>query len=111
MLCEPFSRVHLQALPAQETTFVALGASMPCHGTLYRRTYVFPSPQVSHLWCLKDNTDKETYEPLIEHIFYSQSVEPRPALVGEVWTVDAPNHGEASILNEKELLRGDVEIS
>lgn len=47
---------------------------------------------------------KEIWEPTMEDIYLF--AEARELKIREMWSIDAPNHGEAAILNEKSLLWG-----
>ncbi|KAI8984799.1 Alpha/beta hydrolase family-domain-containing protein [Trametes punicea] len=48
---------------------------------------------------------KETWLPTVEHLFGLQHAAPTNAFtIVEVWSMDAPNHGRAAILNERRLL-------
>jgi hypothetical protein len=49
---------------------------------------------------------KEQWEPTIEHLFELQSKNPNGPKIREAWSIDAPNHGEAGVLNEQKLLAG-----
>jgi hypothetical protein len=45
---------------------------------------------------------KEIWEPTMEDLY--SFAEARELKIREMWSIDAPNHGEAAILNEKSLL-------
>ena len=52
---------------------------------------------------------KEHWEPSIEHLydFFAGSDDSNTKIrIREVWSIDAPNHGEAAILNEEALQWG-----
>ena len=51
------------------------------------------------------NADKETWEPTIEHLFEIQEFAADGLRIGEVWSSDSPNHGQAAVINEEALLR------
>jgi len=56
-------------------------------------------------------THKETWEPTIEHLFKLQESTTNRLRVGEVWSSDSPNHGEAAVINEEALLKRPQGIS
>src|ERR1700761_2849858 len=47
---------------------------------------------------------KEHLEPSLERIFELAELSEWP--IREAWSIDAPNHGDAAVLNEEELLFG-----
>jgi hypothetical protein len=47
---------------------------------------------------------KEIWEPTMEDLY--SFAERSELKIREMWSIDAPNHGEAAILNEKSLLWG-----
>ncbi|PFH48514.1 hypothetical protein AMATHDRAFT_149724 [Amanita thiersii Skay4041] len=47
---------------------------------------------------------KEQWEPTIEELY--DFIKGTSVRIREVWSIDAPNHGDAAILNEKELMWG-----
>ncbi|KAI0058253.1 hypothetical protein BV25DRAFT_1891561 [Artomyces pyxidatus] len=52
-------------------------------------------------------THKETWLPVIEHLFEIQAASPQPgaSIIVEAWIIDFPNHGQAGIINEDHFLR------
>lgn len=46
---------------------------------------------------------KECWEPVIEMLFAATEAQESETKIREVWCIDAPNHGEAAVLNEKFL--------
>lgn len=50
---------------------------------------------------------KEQWEPTIDDLLeLIRQQNPNKIKVREIWTIDAPNHGDAAILNEKSLQHG-----
>ncbi|KAI0768240.1 Alpha/beta hydrolase fold-1 [Trametes elegans] len=60
---------------------------------------------VSLVFAHSTGTHKEHWEPTLGHLF-AHLRESGKAKIRDAWCIDAPNHGEAAILNEKELLWG-----
>jgi hypothetical protein len=54
-----------------------------------------------------DDIDKETWEPCITRLFQVQleASATTGVRIGEVWSSDSPNHGQAAVLNEETLLK------
>ncbi|KAI0363292.1 hypothetical protein BV20DRAFT_958570 [Pilatotrama ljubarskyi] len=54
---------------------------------------------------------KEHWEPTLDHLFalVRQSAN-ATVKIRDAWSIDAPNHGEAAVLNENELLWGYVPV-
>ncbi|KIO27084.1 hypothetical protein M407DRAFT_23626 [Tulasnella calospora MUT 4182] len=46
---------------------------------------------------------KECWEPVIEKLFAATEAQQSGTKIREVWCIDAPNHGEAAVLNERFL--------
>ncbi|KXN86692.1 hypothetical protein AN958_09749 [Leucoagaricus sp. SymC.cos] len=51
------------------------------------------------------NTHKETWEPVIQHLFALQTEASTPVQIVEVWSMDSPNHGEGGVVNHQPLLK------
>lgn len=64
--------------------------------------YVNDSRALTLIFAHGTGFHKEQFEPTIEHLF--ELLEAGNVRVRDVWTIDAPNHGDAAILNEKVLL-------
>jgi len=47
--------------------------------------------------------DKEQWEPVIQHLFKSQSSKDNGYRIREAWSFDWQNHGDAAILNREVL--------
>ncbi|KAJ3885328.1 Alpha/beta hydrolase family-domain-containing protein [Lentinula edodes] len=47
---------------------------------------------------------KEQWEPTIDHLL--ELIQNNSIKIREIWTIDAPNHGDAGVLNEKSLRNG-----
>ncbi|KXN84100.1 hypothetical protein AN958_00458 [Leucoagaricus sp. SymC.cos] len=50
-------------------------------------------------------THKETWEPVIQHLFALQTHASAPVQIAEVWSMDSPNHGEGGVVNQQPLLK------
>ncbi|GBE85089.1 alpha/beta-hydrolase [Sparassis crispa] len=48
---------------------------------------------------------KEQWEPTIEELYDSVRREGKPRMIREAWSIDAPNGGDAAVLNEETLLQ------
>lgn len=48
---------------------------------------------------------KEIWEPTIEHLYdcLEKGESSSPVRIRDVWAIDAPNHGDAAVLNEEAL--------
>lgn len=46
---------------------------------------------------------KESWEPTLEHLYDALLASPQRVKIREAWSIDAPNHGDAAVLNEKTL--------
>ncbi|KAG8947266.1 hypothetical protein FRC04_010842 [Tulasnella sp. 424] len=46
---------------------------------------------------------KECWEPVIEMLFATMDAQKSGTQIREIWCIDAPNHGEAAVLNEEFL--------
>jgi hypothetical protein len=51
----------------------------------------------------KREIDKEQWEPVIQHLFKSQSSKCKSYRIREAWSFDWQNHGDAAILNRAAL--------
>ncbi|EGO03375.1 hypothetical protein SERLA73DRAFT_174842 [Serpula lacrymans var. lacrymans S7.3] len=80
----------------------------PASGTIIARNYCGrqgnDSEEVVLLFAHCVSTHKETWEPTIEHFLDIQTRSVNRNVVKEAWVVDAPNHGQAAVVNEHALL-------
>jgi pimeloyl-ACP methyl ester carboxylesterase len=53
---------------------------------------------------------KEVWEPIIERIF-AESTKPNGPKIRDAWAIDAPNHGDAAVLNAALLKTGAYDIT
>ncbi|KAJ7481535.1 hypothetical protein FB451DRAFT_1170737 [Mycena latifolia] len=96
--------------------------SLPGHSTLLGMTLVFKKYQPRIIPSLPGTTSialvlahsigthKETWEPVIEHLFQFQASNSPGVIIIEVWSADSPNHGEAAAINENFFSSGWMEF-
>jgi len=53
---------------------------------------------------------KEQWEPTLDDLFFLLANNNGTVKVREMWSIDAPNHGDAAVLNEKALKWGYVPV-
>lgn len=53
---------------------------------------------------------KEVWEPIIERIF-AESAKPNGLPIRDAWAIDAPNHGDAAVLNSALLKSGAYRLT
>ena len=94
-----------------QVVILAPGDGYPLHTTAKRywlpeqESYSYDPSALTLILLHATSFHKETWEPSLEQLFKLSSQSGSVVKIREAWTLDCPNHGASSQLNEKALMQ------